>query len=355
MLGQHLDSERNDMTRQNDEGYPGFSLNTLRRAVVRGLLALSPMLVLAPAQAQQVFFEDFGSCVAPSGVAGTPVGTALGLATPIGLTVYATRTSDPLLTCSNWTFSGSAWLAIPYNGTPFPGSATHAVWLNEASPFYGAKGSMSRTLTGLTVGHTYRLSAQAWTDNRNFPTALGLTFGPNSTSMAMAAGSGVQSISSDVCATSSALTLSMYENGSGTEASPVVTNVRLEDLAIPCAIPGFYTVGGTVTGLAPGQSVGLLNNGGNALTVNANGSFTFSAAVASGGAYAATVGTQPAGQICTVTSGGSGTVTNANVTNIVVNCVAAPSPVPANAPWMLTLMGGLLGLLAWRGRVARRG
>ena len=37
---------------------------------------------------------------------------------------------------------------------------------------------MSRTVTGLTVGHTYRVSAQAWTDNVNSPTALGLDFGP---------------------------------------------------------------------------------------------------------------------------------------------------------------------------------
>ena len=168
-------------------------------------------------------------------------------------------------------------------------------------------------------------------------------------------GSGPQTISAQVCATSKSLSLSMYQTSNGSASSPVVTNVRLEDLAIPCAIPGFYTVGGTVTGLAPGQTLTLLNNAGDPLTVNADGTFTFSASMTSGGAYAATVGTQPNGQICTVTSGGSGTVSNANVTNIVVNCVAAPSPVPANAPWMLTLMGGLLGLLAWRGRTARRG
>lgn len=334
------------MTRQNDEGSPGFSLNTLRRATVRWFLALSPILALAPAQAQQVFLDDFGSC-SSTGPAQTE-STAVGSASPIVVNVYTGAS-----TCANWTLTGSAWLAVSAGGGAFPGSATQAVWLNEASNA-GAKGAMSRTVTGLTVGHTYRVSAQAWTDNVNGPTALGLDFGPNSTSMPMAAGSGVQSISSDVCATSSPLSLSLYENGA-TTSSPVVTNVRLEDLATPCAIGGFYTVGGTVTGLAPGQSVGLLNNGGNALTVNADGSFTFSAAVASGGAYAATVGTQPNGQICTVTSGGTGTVANANVTNIVVNCVAAPSPVPANAPWMLTLMGGLLGLLAWRGRVARRG
>jgi hypothetical protein len=254
------------------------------------------------------------------------------------------------LACTNWTFSGAAFLAQSVGGTPFPSPATQAVWLNESS-FLGADGRMNRTLTGLTVGHTYRVSAQAWTDDVDAATALGLDFGTVTTSLAMAAGSGPQSISADVCATTSTLTLSLYENGA-TASSPVVTNVKLEDLATPCAIAGFYTVGGSVTGLAAGQSVVLLNNGGDALTVNADGTFTFSAAVADGGAYAATVGTQPNGQVCSVTRG-SGAVAGANVTDILVTCVAAAaatSAVPVDAPWMLALTAGLLGLLAWRRR-----
>jgi N-acetylneuraminic acid mutarotase len=83
--------------------------------------------------------------------------------------------------------------------------------------------------------------------------------------------------------------------------------------------PPTYTIGGTVSGLGAGLSVGLLNNGGNALTVNANGAFTFSTALASGAAYAVTVGTQPAGQVCVV-SNGSGSVAAANVTNVGVAC-----------------------------------
>jgi len=79
-----------------------------------------------------------------------------------------------------------------------------------------------------------------------------------------------------------------------------------------------YTIGGTVTGLDSGQSVTLLNNGGNARIVSANGTFTFTTAVVSGGAYAVTVGTQPSGKTCTATNA-SGTVA-VNVSNVSVSC-----------------------------------
>ncbi len=86
-------------------------------------------------------------------------------------------------------------------------------------------------------------------------------------------------------------------------------------------VPSFtYTIGGALSGLGAGKSVGLLNNGGDAITVNANGGFTFPSALVAGSAYAVTVGTQPAGQSCTVANG-SGTVGAANVTNVAVSCV----------------------------------
>jgi len=80
-----------------------------------------------------------------------------------------------------------------------------------------------------------------------------------------------------------------------------------------------YTIGGSVSGLS-GTGLVLQDNGGNNLSITANGSFTFSTGVASGGAYSVTVGTQPASpaQTCTVTNG-SGTAT-ANVTNVQVAC-----------------------------------
>jgi N-acetylneuraminic acid mutarotase len=83
--------------------------------------------------------------------------------------------------------------------------------------------------------------------------------------------------------------------------------------------PATYTIGGMVSGLT-GTGLVLQDNGGNNLPVTASGSFTFTTAVASGGAYAVTVFSQPSNpaQNCVVTSG-SGTA-NANVTTVQVTC-----------------------------------
>lgn len=58
--------------------------------------------------------------------------------------------------------------------------------------------------------------------------------------------------------------------------------------------------------------------------MNANGAFTFSSTVANGAAYSVTVQTQSAGQTCSV-SGGSGTVSGANITSVSVSCVTNPA------------------------------
>ena len=103
-------------------------------------------------------------------------------------------------------------------------------------------------------------------------------------------------------------------SGTGT-ATANVTSVQ-----VACAAPTF-TIGGTVSGLL-GTGLVLQDNGGNNLSVTANGSFTFSTALASGTAYKVTVLTQPSGptQTCTVTNG-TGTAT-ANVTNVQVACTS---------------------------------
>jgi hypothetical protein len=49
-----------------------------------------------------------------------------------------------------------------------------------------------------------------------------------------------------------------------------------------------YRVGGTITGLSPGDSIDLRANGGNATTVSANGTFTLSAGVPANTIYAVT-------------------------------------------------------------------
>jgi len=102
--------------------------------------------------------------------------------------------------------------------------------------------------------------------------------------------------------------------GTGTVGSANVTTV-----AVACKAT--FTIGGTLSGLITGRSVTLLDNGADALKLTANGTFTFKTALVTGAKYNVTVGTQPAGELCTVT-GGSGTVGTANVTTVKVACKA---------------------------------
>lgn len=83
-------------------------------------------------------------------------------------------------------------------------------------------------------------------------------------------------------------------------------------------------IGGTVVGLASGNSVGLTNNGTDTITYtfsSSSNTFTFDQSVGSNDAYAVTVTTQPTGQVCSVTDG-TGTVSSSgnDVTNVLVTC-----------------------------------
>ncbi len=83
-----------------------------------------------------------------------------------------------------------------------------------------------------------------------------------------------------------------------------------------------YSVGGSVSGLS--GTVVLQDNGGDNLSVSANGPFTFATQLVGGAAYSVTVKTNPSGQTCSV-SNGSGTIGSANVTNVAVSCTTAPT------------------------------
>src|SRR5580698_1239790 len=68
-----------------------------------------------------------------------------------------------------------------------------------------------------------------------------------------------------------------------------------------------YTISGAVSGLTRRAHVTLQNNGGDATTVSANGTFSFPTPIPYNTNYAVTVLTQPTGLTCTVSAGG-GTV-----------------------------------------------
>jgi len=105
----------------------------------------------------------------------------------------------------------------------------------------------------------------------------------------------------------------------GTGSGSGVTS-NIGTVSIVCS-SNTFTIGGTVTGLASGAQVTLQDNGANAVTVNANGSFAFTTPVAYNGSYAITVSTQPTGQICSLTGGtGSASGVIANVSNVALTC-----------------------------------
>ena len=95
---------------------------------------------------------------------------------------------------------------------------------------------------------------------------------------------------------------------------------------------GPYTIGGTVSGLS-GSGLTLRNNGGQTLAISAPGGFAFAGGLDSGAVYSVTVAKQPSApaQHCTVTDG-SGTVANANVTNVRVECTPQPFTALSNQP-----------------------
>jgi hypothetical protein len=105
-------------------------------------------------------------------------------------------------------------------------------------------------------------------------------------------------------------------NGSGTVGDSDITNV-----VVNCGAAVTYAVGGTVSGLAPGGSVSLSINGGNGLTLAANGAYAFAPRFAPGDGYLATVTAQPDGQHCTLDHA-EGMVGSANVADVDVDCTA---------------------------------
>ena len=88
-------------------------------------------------------------------------------------------------------------------------------------------------------------------------------------------------------------------------------------IAVAC-VSG-VTITGTVSGVAAGGIVTVSNNGAALLPVSVNGPYGFPGTLAPGSAYAVTVSTQPAGQICSVANA-TGAVGTDTVLGVDVSC-----------------------------------
>ena len=111
----------------------------------------------------------------------------------------------------------------------------------------------------------------------------------------------------------------IVQNGGGT-----VQSANVIDVAVVCA-SNVYTIGGSISGLAPGGRVVLRMDAGGSSTMHTaskNGAFTFERSLTNGTGYVVTVATDPANpaQTCTVANA-AGVVNNANVTNVAVACI----------------------------------
>ena len=95
--------------------------------------------------------------------------------------------------------------------------------------------------------------------------------------------------------------------------------------------PPTYTIGGTVIGLKSAGTVHVLNGSDNA-AISSNGTFALPTALTTGAAFAVAVGALPTGQVCAVQNG-AGTVSNANVTNVLVYCTYVQSVATLNGSY----------------------
>ena len=116
-----------------------------------------------------------------------------------------------------------------------------------------------------------------------------------------------------------------------------------------------YPILVAVTGLVPSSppgdasnSIVLLNNGGDAITVVDNGTASFPAQLATGASYDVTIDFPPDNQTCTVTNG-MGTVGTAPVTTPTVTCdppiTPTPTPTPATPVPTLSAYGLVLTMI----------
>jgi hypothetical protein len=96
---------------------------------------------------------------------------------------------------------------------------------------------------------------------------------------------------------------------------------------------GPFSVGGTVSGLSANTTLTVTDNGGDSLTISADGPFTFPTLLKPGASYAVAIATLPTGEECGL-AGAAGTVGTFNAAGITVTCaVPTLSLVAGSGKW----------------------
>ena len=194
----------------------------------------------------------------------------------------------------------------PNNGTISNANVTNVNISCSNTPF-----TVGGTLTGLTTGQQVTLmnngvDAITLTANTTFTFSTPVVSG-NSYSVTIG--------------TQPAAQICFVFNPSG----GTVNGANVANVLVSCTT-GTLTVGGTVAGLGAGLSVTLLNNGGiinggSEITISGNSGFNFPQGLGELATYEVTVGTQPAGQTCSLFHASGTMVAATNVNNVEVTCV----------------------------------
>lgn len=128
------------------------------------------------------------------------------------------------------------------------------------------------------------------------------------------------------------LTQPVGENCAVTSSTGTIPNSNVT-VAVVCTVLS-YTIGGSVSGLLPGNSIVLNETPGIPVRISANGPYTVGSPLPSGTAYAVSINAQPNGETCTIANG-AGTLSGANATNVDISCNANPYSISVNVVGLL--------------------
>jgi hypothetical protein len=168
----------------------------------------------------------------------------------------------------------------------------------------GGSATIGGTVTGLRAGASVTLQDNN-IDNLTIAGDQGFTF--------------VTSIPANATYNVSVLTQPVGQSCQVGNASGVI-DAAADDVTIvtvTCALAS--SVGGTVAGLAAGNSVFLALQNGQLLAIAANGTFAFPGLLASGSSYSVAISAQPAQQTCVLTNA-SGVVASGAMALVSVSC-----------------------------------
>ena len=250
-----------------------------------------------------------------------------------GMVIDNTSNGDSYTFASNLS-SFTMPMSVPYGAAYSLTVATQPAGLNCA--INNPSGTMPAGNVSVTVTCSYLSYTIGGSVTINAPAGVGdqgmvltnsgngdtYTFTSNATSFTMPQ-SMPYGASYDISVTTQPTGLNCsVSNGAGTMPASNVTNVL-----VTCS-DQTYTLGGTISGLGSASGLVLTNEGTDATTILANATtFTMSAAVPYGAPYSVAVQSSPADLSCSVSSGGTGTMPAANVTNVAVSCTAGTESV----------------------------